>query len=345
MSTHSLLQTPPNCCRYGQLTGFFGINEITSTPKNLRPEPGAIYQENWAMLWGDYYSNNTQLWFIDSPSKSLGVSPYSVYTGRSINTTYSCSSTQLEDLTNTTGTHSIEVPGQGKVTFPDITPFSSTFFTDASNQCGNRCSIVEALEINGNSTWYYTCNITMSTTQNDPNGYSHISDEMALMATSSIAQSGYTDSNGISVQIYPLDTPFGIPVYGDEYAQGGAIAQHGLAAIAGATLYNPFTSYYGMAPSQGQVLTMGHPKYFYLIIGLICGIHLVFCVIVAVLSNRVMVGPDGHLSMSLLLRPIADALDGVSGGRENKAFRDAKRQTQVRYEKARNGRWILNMLP
>ncbi len=346
MSTSVPRQAIPNACRYGQLLDFYGVGDITDMKKNERPEPGAIFQQDMDLLWYDDDSNNTQFWFIDSPFNSSGVSAYSVFSSRTINTTYSCWSTQLDDLTNTTGTHSIAVPGQGDVTFPDITPYSSAFYTNANNQCGSRCSVVEALEINDNTTWYYNCNVTMSLTQNDPWGYSHISDEMARMATSSIAQTGYADPSGISVQIYPLDTPFGYPVYGDEGRQGGAIAQHGLAAVAGAALYSPnYLQYYGMAPSQGQVLIVGHPKYFYLIIGLICGVHLLLCVIVAVLSNRVMVGPDGHLSMGLLLRPIAEVLDAVSGGRENKPFRDAKRQTEVRYEKARNGRWILNMQP
>jgi len=109
-------------------------------------------------------------------------------------------------------------------------------------------------------------------------------------------------------------------------------------------MFNPLTSYEGQAPSGGVHLHLGHPYFFYLIVGLICGCHLLFCVVVAVLSNRVMVGPDGHLSMSLLLKPVADALEGVSAGIENKVFRDAKRKTTVKYEKASNGRWRLNMI-
>jgi hypothetical protein len=56
-----------------------------------------------------------------------------------------------------------------------------------------------------------------------------------------------------------------------------------------------------------------------------------------------MVGPEGALSLALLLRPIADALDGVSNGRKNQAFKEAMKNTMVRYEKGRNGKWKLNM--
>jgi hypothetical protein len=98
-----------------------------------------------------------------------------------------------------------------------------------------------------------------------------------------------------------------------------------------------------MAPSQGVYLHINHRYFFYTIIFLICGCHLAFCIVVAVLANRVMVGPDGHLAMSLLLRPIADKLEGVNGGKENAAFRSAIKHTEVKYEKSRTGRWILSM--
>jgi len=106
---------------------------------------------------------------------------------------------------------------------------------------------------------------------------------------------------------------------------------------------NPTETHDGNAPHQVFQLTLNHPFFFYLIIGLICVCQLLFCVVVSVLANRVKVGPEGHLSMSLLMRPIADALEGVSGGRENKAYENAKKQYNVRYEKAPNGRWVLAM--
>jgi len=78
-------------------------------------------------------------------------------------------------------------------------------------------------------------------------------------------------------------------------------------------------------------------------IWIIPAFQFIFIVIVAIFANRVKVGPDNHLGMSLLLRPIADALEGVSSGKENSAFRDAKKRTNVKYEKAVHGRWIFKM--
>jgi hypothetical protein len=98
-----------------------------------------------------------------------------------------------------------------------------------------------------------------------------------------------------------------------------------------------------MAPSPGVVLEVGHQKLFYAILGAITGAHLFFLLLVAYLANSVKVGPEGALSMALLLRPIADALDGVSGGKENQALKDAKKNTMIRYEKGPNGKWKVNM--
>ena len=63
------------------------------------------------------------------------------------------------------------------------------------------------------------------------------------------------------------------------------------------------------------------------------------CFVVAVWSNSVQVGDDAYIGMSLLLRPIADALLGVGGGVDNRAFREAKKRVLVRYERGVDGRW------
>lgn len=188
------------------------------------------------------------------------------------------------------------------------------------------------------------CEITMGSTKNDPNHIASVSDAMALIATASIASIGWV-VDGQASQIYPRDSAWGQRNYGNASAIGRAMSLYALGTIAGASINNPLTSYYGSAPSSGVQLTVGHPKFFYIIIGLIVGCHLLFMIIVAVLANTVAVGPDGHLSMSLLLKPIADALNGVSGGEENTAFRNAKRKTNVQYEKQHGtGKWILNMV-
>lgn len=283
--------------------------------------------------------------FQDSPEGAT-LGQFSVYTGRAINVTYSCDSYKVTK--NGNGSFDdIEVETIGPVTLSQTVPDSTTYWTNSSHICGSneRCTRVEAFESSNTNPWYYQCEITMGKTYNDSTNVSFVSDYMAYIATAAIAQIGYTDFEGVASQIYPQNSPWGYPSNGSVDAMGQTIATFALGAIVGATMYNPYTSYIGMAPHPGQCLQVGHPYFFYLMLGLICGCHFIFIVIVAFYTNSVMVGPDGHLSMALLLRPIADALYGVSDGEENKAFRDAKRNTMVTYvkEHTRQGRWTLQM--
>ena len=323
---------------YGSFAYNFGVSYNTSLPK-----PGDVYQPQGSAMWIDYVNNKTTFVFSDSPTDSY-LSSSSIYTNRTITLNYMCESHKVISA----GNGSIEAATIGNISFSHLLVNNSiTFFTNTDNNCGgtSRCSVVKAYEVSDipSSSWYYTCNLTLGQTENDPMGLSTISDDMAHIATSSIAQAGFTDSTGQPSQVYPHDSDWGLPSGGDASSMGSSIATFAMGTIVGAANYNPLTSYPGMAPSQGVYLHVNHHYFFYLIIVLIAGCHMIFLVVVAILANRVMVGPDGHVSMSLLLRPIADALEGVSGGKENRAFRDAKRQTQVIYQKTRNGRWRLVM--
>lgn len=314
-----------------------GIDDISNKPSN-----GSIYQTN-TTIWADFDTGLVQLVFSDSPTDSISPGSFSVYTARTINATSVCESHKVTAGGDGT-TLNIEVETIGNVTVYQTVPNSTTFFVAEDSNCANndRCQVVQAFEASNTDPWYYKCNITLSKTYNDPANISHIPDLMAQIATSSIAQTGFVDSSGETGEIYPQDSPWGIPAFGDNSSMELMMAEFAIGSLAGASVYNPFISYEGNAPNQGVYLELGHPYFFYLILGLICGCHLFFLIAVAVLANKVMVGPEGALSMALLLRPIADALDGISGGKENKAFRDAKRKTMVRYEKGRNGKWTLN---
>ncbi|TVY84111.1 hypothetical protein LSUE1_G002086 [Lachnellula suecica] len=335
---------------YGGLAFDIGVDSIVNMP-----QPGDIYNFSAAAFYQDYSESKLVYQFLNSPAgTSIGFDTFSMYTERTINMTYTCESHKV--TANGNGTfNEIEVANIGTVYVSHKVPNATSFFTnmpliDGSdsirdyNRCGNdRCTIVEAFEASNSDPWYYKCNITTGHTLNDQQNVSFISDDMAFKAGSSIAQIGYTDDSGQEVQIYPQGSPWGKPLHGNTTDMGMAIATFAIGAIGGADTYNPRTSFLGTVPSQGFILDMGHQKFFYSIIALIIFCHFLFASIAAVLANRVMVGPAGHLGMSLLLRPIADALEGVSGGRINSAYKDATKNTFTRYEKARNGRWVLAM--
>lgn len=302
------------------------------------PAAGDVYASTNSLLWYDYDNNYLQYVFTETNPYS---SVFAIYTNRIVNITYACHS-----YTVTAGgdasSKKITVANVGDVTVSEALLRSLTFFTDDKNQCNQnpRCTIVQAFEPSTNDAWYYTCDITLGETQNDPDGLSRISDEMAAIATSSIAQQGYV-LDGQQVQLYPNDSMWGEPCHGDIICLGSTIATYGLGAIAGAGMMNPSFNATGNQPTQGNYLDLQHKFWFDLILGLIAGSHLIFCIVVAIMANQVQVGPDGHLDMSMLLRPIADQLYGVSNGIDNKAFRRAKKMTKARYEKGRldSERW------
>jgi hypothetical protein len=332
------LRSAIDSSRYGELTYHWGINT-----SNYKPKAGEIYQPNTAMVWLDDSEGIAEFIFSDSPiDEELGSS--SVYTARTINATYTCESHKVTMGSNGT-TLDITVEDLGNLTVYKNFPGSTTYFVAKDSHCVDnvRCQVVQAFEASNTDPWYYKCNITLGRTTYDPQNVSFISDYMAQIATSSIAQTGFVDKNGETGETYSQDSPWGISLNGNADKMGMSMAAFTLGSIAGASIYNPYTSYAGAAPSQGVYLHLGHPYFFYLTIGLICGCHLFFLILVAVVANRVEVGPEGTLSMALLLRPIADALYGVSGGKENRAFRDAKRHTLVKYEKRITGKWTLNM--
>ncbi|TVY45833.1 hypothetical protein LSUB1_G000091 [Lachnellula subtilissima] len=308
---------------YGGLAWDFKVDDIANAPKY-----GEIYNNSAAKFFQDYSKNSLEYTFLNSPAGTLGAN----------------GNGSFNDIT--------VGDGIGEVYVSHLVEESTSFFTNMpnngtdffANSCddNNRCSIVEAFEASKTDPWYYKCNITVGKTTNDPSNDSWVSDDMAFLAASSIAQIGYTDEYGQEVQIYPNGSFVGVPLYGNTTRMGMTMSTFAIGAIGGASMYNPTKVTKGIVPSQGSKLDVGHQYFFYTIIGLIMGCHLLFCTIVAVLANRVTVGPDGHLAMSLLLRPIADKLEGVSGGRKNNAYKNATKRTSARYEKAANGRWVLN---
>lgn len=310
------------------------------------PKAGDIYDNAAASIWYSFESQSIEFVFADSPTGAASAGQFSIYSDRKVDVTWKCDAHAVTEHGDGSS-NNITVAQIGDIYVSRTVPDAMVIFTNTSapdsNACGPRCSVVEAFESSSTSPWYYRCNITVGKTMNDPRNISYISDSMASIASTSIANIGYSDHPGQEAQIYPHGSAWGAPNEGSADAMGLTVACYALGSIAGAAFFNPSTSYEGMVPSSGQHLVIGHGILFYSVIGVICGCHLLFVVITAILSNRVKVGPDTHLNMSLLLRPIADALHGIGAGRKNTALRDAKRSTNVRYEKTPNGRWVFSM--
>ena len=323
--------------RYGAMIPFFGSNSTDELPT-----PGQRLLQEDGIVW---YRNDTDfgtyIFFDNSPGG--GIDTISIFTERTISGTYECESHEVLGIVNGSSAY-IKVANIGQVFVSLQLQYSTTFFNNNNTgiQCadeGLRCSVIEVLEMSTTQPWYYKCFMTLGTTQNDPDGLSFVSDNMARYATASIASGGYVgevDNNPSvlqSAQIIPQSSYFGSPLGGDKDLMARNIAFYTLGAIAVAGIYNPSQFHNGQTPSEGQQLTIGHHINFYGILALILIFQALFIVIVAVWANKVKVTKDSHLGMAVMMRPIANRLDDISNGRETKAFKKAKKNIKVKYEK------------
>ena len=304
------------------------------------PKPGQRVLPQDGLIW---YKNNTDYGtyvFLDY-SPGGGLNTLSIYTERTINATYQCESHEVTKYGNGSFDY-VDVANIGQIYVSQHLPNSTTFFNNDNTTCPDgslRCTVIEVLETSSTQPWYYRCNMTLGVTQNDPQNLSFVSDMMAYYATASIAEGGFVgdvDEAGTvlqSAQIFPQSSIFGAPAGGDKDAMGQTIGLFTLGAVAVAGVYNPPKFYNGQTPIEGQQLTIGHHFTFYGILALILFFQAIFIIIVAIWANKVKVGEDSHLGMAVLMRPIADMLDDIGHGKETKAFKKAKKQVKVKYER------------
>ncbi|TGO13716.1 hypothetical protein BTUL_0064g00160 [Botrytis tulipae] len=328
---------------YGGLAWNFGIG---SSIEDL-PAQGDIYQgliSNYS-IWQDQPNNKMVFVFTESSSASTQkTGSLSVYTKRTLEMHYSCSSYKVTHFNDTNGFFNTSNPDINPVYLSSWAPDATTFFAESDYLCPDntpRCSVIQALETSDTDTeWYYTCNITLSQTLNDDKNISYISDAMSWVSAAAIANTGYTyGASSQQTSSYPQKTIWGTPMHGNASRIGTQITAFGLTSLSLAAAFNPSTSHPGLEPHTGFALSINHSFFFLLIVFLIPLVQFVMCFVVAVWSNSVQVGDDAYIGMSLLLRPIADALFGVSGGVDNRAFREAKKRVLVRYERGVDGRW------
>ncbi|TQS34939.1 hypothetical protein Golomagni_04658 [Golovinomyces magnicellulatus] len=325
---------------YGQFALLFGIGLVTSEPK-----PGQIYLSTDPLLWIDKKNSVIDFIFLDSPKDSLVVESFTSFSSRKVNTSYNCNSFRV--LQGGDGvSSSIDVDVVGRVNLSQPVPDSTTYIVRSPHICpnNNRCSVIEVFESSLTDPWFYVCEITVGLTMNDVNGISYISDRMAQIASVSIAHIGFADTNGISSQTYPRESLWGQTAKGNPSDIGLTIGIFTTASLAGAAQYNPFTSHAGIAPSSGFVLMLNHEYVFYFILSLTIHCHLAFVILAYSFSRKFSIGPSGHISMSLLLKPITDILIKIRR-EKGERYEEAQTNLYARYEKdmTTKDKWIFNV--
>jgi hypothetical protein len=343
-------QPDPDIEQYtAQVLGSRGWQSAQGSRISEIPEAKEVFPrtQNWSSseywnIWEDQPNKAMTYVFPEfSAANDSGIK--GIYTNRTISMHYSCNSHKVTRNGNASDYYEYPVAQDvGEIYMEDWNSYATTYFTNNTNPCAasgqDRCFVVQAFEASDTDPWYYICNITMGATKNDPHNVSFISDRMARMATGAIAQMGFSYDLQ-QTTYYPNKTEFGAPLHGNATNMGRKIAAYGLSAISGAATFNPTTTYSGMEPHSGFKLGISHRYLFLVSVFMIPIVQLVMCFIIAFWANRVYIHDDAYLSMSLLLRPIADELYSVSKNHENSAFRSAKKRMMVKYDMGQDGRW------
>ncbi|PQE10446.1 hypothetical protein CJF30_00010435 [Rutstroemia sp. NJR-2017a BBW] len=344
-------QPDPEMEQYtAQVLGSRGWQSAEGSPIRRMPRARAVFPrtQNWSSseywnIWEDQPNKSMTYVFPEfSAAARNDSSILGIYTDRTISIHYSCNSHKVISNGNGSDYDNPVVQDIGEVYMEDFSTYATTYITNNTNPCAasgqDRCFVVQAFEASDTDPWYYLCNITMGATINDPHNVSFISDRMARTAVGAIAQMGFSWDLQ-QTTYYPNKTQLGAPLHGNATNMGRKIAAYGLSTISGAATFNPTITYSGMEPHTGFKLTIGHRYLFVLSLFLIPIVQCTMCFIIAFWANRVYIHDDAYLSMSLLLRPIADDLYSVSKNHENSAFRSAKKRMMVRYDLGQDGRW------
>jgi len=288
-------------------------------------------------LWStgaDYFlADDEQSWifvFLDSAPQSLGTKGTSVYTNRTVNSTWSCQSwpviqggngtvTNLTVLQDASGGRALNV------TLPFVGGTDQTTFLTAPNvTCGPGCSVVEAFEASLTQPWYYKCNITVGEVMNATLHPEHdVGPTLRNMASAAIALQGYGLKSSVpgatQYQVYPSESAYGQPQGGYNSGMGLLMAQFSIGVVTAAALYSNQSLWLtvpGLQPQIGNQLDVSSWLFVYLILALLVGAQGVGFVVVAFWANRVFVKDESIFSTATLLRPIMERL-GDSGNAAN----------------------------
>jgi hypothetical protein len=197
---------------------------------------------------------------------------------------------------------------------------STTYFTipaeDGTDQgCGDRCARIYALENDGTSGYWFSCNVTVSNVTNTTRWHQQLPDNLARMAGMSIALTGYNyEKNASAIQAQAFDDDFFYGTYlgGNTTEMEWLLRVFAIATVASADIYNPYVQdgVPGDLPSQGVRLTLDHPEFIMAILIGIGGFHFLLFILAAYLANKVIVIDDSYLAISLQLNPVIEKMKG-----------------------------------
>jgi hypothetical protein len=302
--------------------GNMALSLVSNSTSNI-PAPGMLWSTSPATF---FQSDDGKTWtfvFIDSSPSDPGYDgslggPSAVFTNRTINSTYSCSSfVVIEGGNGTVANLTVQKDSNGdsfNVSLPTVAGVdSTTYFTNPDASCGDGCSIIDAFEASSTTSYYYSCNITVGTVMNATLPQHKVGIQLREMASAGIALQGYGANANLpgckQFQVYPSESIYGSPQSGYSDGIGSIISMFSIGVVSVAATYNSNTfNVTGLQPQIGNQLTVDNWGLIYMIMGLIVGGQGVAFVLTAFLANRVVVKDESVLATARLLRPVLDRL-------------------------------------
>jgi hypothetical protein len=301
--------------------GNMALSLIYDSSSNI-PPPGRLWSTNSADFFQSEDGETWEFVFIDSSASDPGYGgslggPSAVFTNRTINSTYSCSSFAVIEGGNGTVANLIVQKDSNEdlfnVSLPTVAGMDSmTYFTDPDASCGDGCSIIEAFEASSTISYYYNCSITVGTVMNATLPQHEVGIQLREMASAGIALQGYgpsTNPGSKQFQVYPSESIYGSPQSGYTDGIGSIISMFAIGVVSVAAIYNNNTSALpGLQPQIGNQLTIDHWDWIWKIMGLIVGVQGAAFVLTAFLASRVVVKDESVFATARLLRPVLDRL-------------------------------------
>jgi hypothetical protein len=212
------------------------------------------------------------------------------------------------------GNRTIQIPFAGGVN-------QTTYMTNTSMSCGAGCGVVTAFESAPKTSWYYNCNVTVGPVTNATQPAHHVSDPVRLLAAQGIALQGYAvlsfvDDSRSQYQSYPAETAFGLAAEGDADIVEMRMARFAIGVIAAAADSNNEVTISGYPPVRGSHVKVDHWDYAALILLTAVGAQLVLSAVLACMSLKVIIPPEGLVGMAQLLKAMAQETQVVQPGED-----------------------------
>lgn len=186
----------------------------------------------------------------------------------------------------------------------------TTYMTNTSLSCGTGCGVVTAFESSPKTSWYYNCNVTVGAATNATQAAHNVSDAVRLLAAQGIALQGYAvlsyvDDSRSQYQSYPAETAFGLAAEGDANVMAMRMVRFAIGVIAAAADSNNDVTIPGYPPVRGSRLKVDHWDYASLILlSAVCA-QLVLSLVLAFMSFKIIIPPEGLVGMAQLLKSMA----------------------------------------